>query len=67
MYAGSTDPKDDPIKALTWDYDEDEPKVLPDGSVSKVEGEPDINKIAAEINGWHVKEIDPETQKPKLA
>lgn len=66
MYAGSTDPKDDPIKALTWDYDEDEPKVLPDGSVSKVEGEPDINKIAAEINGWHVKEIDPETQKPKL-
>ncbi len=28
-------------RRLTWDYDEDEPKVLPDGSVSQVEGEPD--------------------------
>ena len=66
LYKDSTDPKDDPIKALTWDYEFDEELRLPDGSVSKIEGEPDVNKIAKEINGYNLKEIDPTTGKHKL-
>jgi formate dehydrogenase major subunit len=66
LYAHSTDPKDDPIKHLTWDYDyEHEPK-LPDGRISRIESEPDLNRILQEINGWKVSEIDPRTGKPKL-
>ena len=32
LYAGSIDPRDQPLLNLTWDYDSDEPQRLPDGS-----------------------------------
>ena len=32
LYAGSTDPRDQPLLSLTWDYDFDEPPRLPDGT-----------------------------------
>ncbi|MDQ3815894.1 MAG: molybdopterin-dependent oxidoreductase, partial [Armatimonadota bacterium] len=66
LYAGSTDPKDQPILNLTWDYDYDEPPRLPDGSPSRIAGEPDIEKVLQEINGCNLKEIDPRTGRPKL-
>ncbi len=66
LYAGSTDPKDQPLLHLTWDYDHDEPARLPDGTLSRIEGEPDALKVLQEINGWHVGEIDPKSGKPKL-
>ena len=44
LYAGSTDPKDQPLLNLTWDYDFDEPPRLPDGTLSRIEGEPDARK-----------------------
>ena len=47
LYAGSTDPKDQPLLNLTWDYDHDEPQRLPDGSISRIEGEPDVEKVLA--------------------
>jgi formate dehydrogenase major subunit len=66
LYADSTDPRDDPIKHLTWDYDYDEPPRLPDGSLSRVAGEPDVEKVLQEINGFNLREIDPRTGRPKL-
>jgi formate dehydrogenase major subunit len=52
LYADSTDPRDQALKHLTWDYDFDEPPGLPDGSPSRVENEPDLEKVLQEINGW---------------
>lgn len=66
LYANSTDPKDDPLKYLTWDYDYDEPPRLPDGTRSRIENEPDAAKVLQEINGYKLTEIDPQTGKPKL-
>ncbi len=54
LYAGSTDPRDAPIQALTWDYDPEHPAILPDGRVSRITGEPDIEKILQELNGYHL-------------
>jgi formate dehydrogenase major subunit len=67
LYAGSTDPKDQPLLNLTWDYDFDEPPRLPDGSVSRIVGEPDLAKVLMEINGHRLDEIDPRTGRPTLA
>lgn len=66
LYHDSIDPRDAPIANLTWDYDYDEPPRLPDGSVSRIEGEPDVSKILQEINGYNLKQVDPRTGKPKL-
>lgn len=66
LYAGSTAPKDLPIQHLTWDYDQDHPERLPDGTLSRIVGEPDALKVLQEINGYHTTEIDPETGKFKL-
>jgi formate dehydrogenase major subunit len=66
LYADSSNPHDDPIKHLTWDYDYDEPPRLPDGSISTIEGEPDVAKVLQEINGYKPKEIDPRTGRPRL-
>ncbi len=66
LYAGSTEPKDQPLLNLTWDYDHDEPPRLPDGSISRVEGEPDVEKVLQEVNGYQTHEIDPRTGRPKL-
>jgi formate dehydrogenase major subunit len=54
LYAGSTDPKDEPLLHLTWDYDFDELPRLPDGTVSRIEGEPDLEKVLQEINGYEL-------------
>jgi len=54
LYAGSTDPKDQPLLALTWDYDFDHPQRLPDGATSRIAGEPDVEKVLREINGFKV-------------
>jgi formate dehydrogenase major subunit len=62
LYADSSEPRDDPIKHLTWEYDFDEPPRLPDGSLSRIEGEPDVEKVLQEINGYHV----PLTPQPPL-
>jgi formate dehydrogenase major subunit len=52
LYAGSTDPRDQALLHLTWDYDFDERPRLPDGTLSRVEGEPDLEKVLMEINGY---------------
>jgi formate dehydrogenase major subunit len=54
LYAGSNDPRDDPIKHLTWDYEFDEPERLPDGTFSRIEDEPDVKKVLQEVNGYLV-------------
>jgi formate dehydrogenase major subunit len=54
LYADSTDPRDEPLLGLTWDYDFDEPPHLPDGTTSRIEGEPDLEKVLQEINGYQV-------------
>ena len=54
LYAGSTDPRDQPLLHLTWDYDFDQPPRLPDGSLSRIEGEPDLEKVLMEINGYRL-------------
>jgi len=66
LYKDSIDPRDAPLLNLTWDYDYDESPRLPDGTVSTIEGEPDVEKILKEVNGWHIGQTDPKTGKPKL-
>src|SRR3984957_16449499 len=66
LYAGSTDPKDQPLLNLTWDYDYDEPPRLPDGSISRIENDADAEKILMEMNGYKLDEIDPRTGRPRL-
>ncbi len=54
LYAGSTDPKDQGLLSLTWDYDPKHPHVLPDGTPSRIAGEPDVERVLMEINGYRV-------------
>ena len=56
LYAGSTAPRDQGLLNLTWDYDYDEPAILPDGRPSRLSDEPDVAKILKEINGYTVKD-----------
>jgi formate dehydrogenase major subunit len=66
LYAGSTDPKDQPLLDLTWNYEFDEVPTLPDGTMSRIEGEPDLEKVLMEINGYRLDQIDPRTAGPRL-
>ena len=66
LYAGSTDPRDQPLLNLTWDYDYDEPPRLPDGTISRIENDVDAEKILMEMNGFKLDEIDPRTGRPRL-
>lgn len=66
LYAGSIDPKDAPLLNLTWDYDYDEQPRLPDSTLSRIEDEPDVEKVLKEINGYHLDQTDPKTGKLKL-
>jgi formate dehydrogenase major subunit len=66
LYAASTDPRDQPLLHLTWDYDFDQPPRLPDGSLSRIEGEPDLEKVLMEINGYRLDASDPRTGRPRL-
>ena len=54
LYAGSTDPADAPLLALTWDYEHDHPRTLPDGTPTKIVGEPDVERVLQEMNGYAV-------------
>ena len=65
LYAGSTDPHDQPLLNLTWEYDHDHQPVLPDGTVSRIEGEPDVEKVLRELNGHKLDERDPATGQPR--
>ena len=52
LYKDSTNPRDGGIQALTWDYAPDEQEVLPDGTVSRIQDEPDAARVLKEINGY---------------
>jgi formate dehydrogenase major subunit len=54
LYSGSTDPRNEPLANLTWDYDYDEHPHLPDGTPSRITDEPDLEKVLREINGYHL-------------
>ncbi|MBV8297470.1 MAG: molybdopterin-dependent oxidoreductase [Acidimicrobiia bacterium] len=66
LYAGSTDPRDQALLNLTWDYDFDEPARFADGSLSRLEGDPDIARVLQEINGHKLDERDERTGRPRL-
>ncbi len=51
LYRGSTLKRDEPIQNLTWDYESDGPERLPDGTLSRIADEPEVEKILKEING----------------
>ena len=38
----------------------------PTGRLSRIEGEPDVEKVLMEINGYRLDEIDPRTGRPRL-
>jgi formate dehydrogenase major subunit len=54
LYADSTQTRDQGLLNLTWDYAQDHPEVLPDGTLSRIEDEPDAEKVLREINGFRV-------------
>jgi formate dehydrogenase major subunit len=54
LYAGSSKLRDQGLLNMTWDYEQDHPEVLPDGTPSRIVGEPDAAKILKEINGYTV-------------
>jgi formate dehydrogenase major subunit len=66
LYAGSTDPKDQPLINLTWDYEYDEPARLPDGTISRIADDVDAEKVLMEMNGHKLDETDPRTGRPRL-
>lgn len=66
LYANSTEPRDEPLRHLTWNYDYDVPPRLPDGSISRIADEPDVAKVMQEINGHDLGTIDRATGRPKL-
>jgi len=45
LYADSTLPRDQGFKSLVWDYEADVPQ--------SIAGEPDVQKVLREINGYH--------------
>ncbi len=53
LYAGSKDPKDRPLQALTWEYDRAEPE-----PGSRILDEPDAELVLKEINGYYVRPPD---------
>ena len=66
LYADSKDPRDQPLLRLTWDYEYDEHPLLADGTPSRIEGEPDLEKVLREINGRKLDEIDPRSGRPRM-
>jgi formate dehydrogenase major subunit len=52
LYKDSTHARDEGLLNLTWDYERETPEILPDGSLSRIEGEPEMLKILKEINGY---------------
>src|SRR5207253_92198 len=58
LYAESTNPRDACLLNMTWDYTQDHPEILPDGSVSRITDEPDAEKVLKEINGYKIADGD---------
>ena len=54
LYRDSTLKRDAPVRNLSWNYDRDQPERLPDGTLSRIADEPDIEKVLKEINGRRV-------------
>lgn len=52
LYKDSTQARDQALLKLTWNYERETPEILPDGTMSRIEGEPDMEKILKEINGY---------------
>lgn len=52
LYADSKLDRDQPIQRLTWNYDFERPPRLPNGQISQVVGEPDLERVLQEINGY---------------
>jgi formate dehydrogenase major subunit len=50
LYAGSSAPKDQPLQALTWDYDREKPE-----PGSRILDEPDALLVLKELNGYYVR------------
>jgi formate dehydrogenase major subunit len=50
LYAQSSRPRDQGLRNLVWDYDPDVPDNIP--------GEPDVEKVLKEINGFHTDNPD---------
>ena len=60
LYAGSTDPRDQPLLHLTWDYElRPAASGCPTGRLSRIEGEPDLEKVLMEINGYRLTRSTP--------
>jgi len=51
LYRDSALKRDEPIQNLTWNYERTGPECLPDGSLSRIKDEPDVEKVLKEING----------------
>ncbi len=66
LYADSTDVRDAPLLNLTWDYAAHDVPRLPDGTVSRITDEPDVERVLHEINGHKLTEADPATGRPRL-
>ncbi len=66
LYKGSRKAQDQALLHLTWDYDYDEPPRLPDGSLSRIAGEPDVEKVLQEVNGHDLTKTEARTGKPVL-
>jgi formate dehydrogenase major subunit len=66
LYAGSTLARDQALLALTWDYERAHRHILPDGTPSRVDGEPDLDKVLREVNGCKLGDIDERTGQPRL-
>lgn len=54
LYANSTKERDQGLLNLTWDYEQDEPEILPEGTPSRIHDEPSVAKVLQEINGYTV-------------
>jgi formate dehydrogenase major subunit len=54
LYAGSTQQRDQGLLNLTWDYVQDHPEILPGGTPSRIQDEPDAEKVLKEINGYRI-------------
>ena len=59
LYAGSTLPRDQGLLNLTWDYESEPNERLPDGSISRLTGEANAEKVLQEINGYTVADGKP--------
>ena len=67
LYAGSTEPKDQPLLNLTWDYDHDETAAAARRHAQPIEGEPDVEKVLQEINGFRTERDRPADRQAEAA